>query len=72
MSAGVGAMTYARFFLFNLVGALAWIVSLCLAGYFFGNLPWVKQNLSLVIVGIIVVSMIPLVVSYFRGKKQPA
>ncbi len=70
--AGVGAMTYARFFLFNLVGALAWIVSLSLAGYFFGNLPWVKQNLSLVIVGIIVVSMIPLAVSYFRRKKQPA
>jgi len=67
--AGVGAMTYARFTFFNVVGALFWVVSLCLAGYFFGNLPWVKQNLSLVIVAIIIVSLIPLVVGYIRNKK---
>ena len=67
--AGVGAMTYTRFSFFNVIGALSWVASLCLAGYFFGNLPWVKQNLSLVIVAIIIVSMIPLVVGYFRNKK---
>ncbi|MBS1197428.1 MAG: DedA [Proteobacteria bacterium] len=67
--AGVGAMTYTRFSFFNFVGAISWVASLCLAGYFFGNLPWVKQNLSLVILAIIIVSMIPLVLGYFRNKK---
>ena len=67
--AGVGAMNYGRFFLFNLVGAFAWVLSLCLAGYFFGNLPWVKQNLSLVILGIIAVSLIPVVLGYVQNRK---
>lgn len=70
--AGVGAMTYPRFSFFNFVGAFAWIVSLCLAGYFFGNLPWVKKNLTLVILGIIAVSLIPVVVGYFRSRRQVA
>lgn len=68
--AGVGSMTYTRFSLFNFIGALAWIVSLCLAGYFFGNLPWVKKNLTPVILGIIAVSLIPVAVGYFRSRKN--
>lgn len=67
--AGVGSMTYARFSFFNFIGALSWVASLCLAGYFFGNLPWVKQNLSLVILGIIAVSLIPVMVGYWRNRK---
>ena len=47
--AGVARMRYARFAMFNVSGALLWVVSLTLAGYWFGNLPWVKQNLTLVI-----------------------
>jgi membrane-associated protein len=66
--AGIGSMTYARFTLFNLIGALGWVVSLCLAGYWFGNLPWIRQNLSVVIVGIIVVSLLPVIVGYVKHK----
>ena len=57
--AGVGKMDYLRFCFFNLIGAGLWVISLLLAGYFFGNLPWVKQNLSLVIVGIVLISLLP-------------
>jgi membrane-associated protein len=45
--AGIGAMSYARFTMFNLIGAAGWVVSLCLAGYWLVNMPWVKANLSL-------------------------
>ena len=67
--AGIGAMTYARFTFFNLIGALAWVVSLSLTGFFFGNLLWVKQNLSLVIVAIILISLLPLLVGYVQHKR---
>ncbi len=66
--AGIGAMSYAKFTLFNLIGALAWVVSLCLAGYWLGNMPWVKQNLSVIIVGIIVLSLIPVGVGYLKSR----
>jgi membrane-associated protein len=67
--AGIGAMDYWRFVVFNLTGAVAWVVSLTLAGYFFGNLPWVQQNLTAMIIGIIVVSMIPVVVGWLQQRK---
>ena len=66
--AGIGAMSYAKFTLFNLIGALGWVVSLCLAGYWLGNIPWVKANLSVMIVGIIIVSLIPVGVGYLKSK----
>lgn len=66
--AGIGAMSWLRFTLFNLIGALAWVFSLCFAGYWLGNLPWVKQNLSLLIVGIIVVSLLPVAIGYVRHR----
>ena len=66
--AGIGAMSYAKFTLFNLIGALGWVVSLCLAGYWLGNIPWVKTNLSLIIVGIIISSLIPLGIGYVKSK----
>lgn len=66
--AGIGAMSYARFALFNLVGAAAWVLSLCFAGYWLGNMPWVKQNLSLLIVGIIVVSLLPVGIGYLKSR----
>jgi len=66
--AGVAEMSAARFTLFNVAGAATWVGSLCLAGYFFGNLPFIKNNLTLVIVGIIVLSLVPLVVGWLRHK----
>lgn len=68
--AGIGSMDYRKFFLFNLVGGIGWVVSLTLLGYFFGNLPWIKQNLSAVIVGIIILSLLPLIIAYLRERKS--
>jgi membrane-associated protein len=67
--AGIGAMTYSRFTFFNLIGAISWVALLTLAGYFFGNLSWVQRNLSVVIIGIIVVSMIPVAIGWWRHRK---
>jgi len=67
--AGVAAMPYARYLAFCVVGALVWVLSLCLAGYFFGNIPAVKQNLTLVIVGIVLLSVMPGVVAWLRARR---
>jgi membrane-associated protein len=64
--AGIARMTYLRFFAYNLAGALAWVLSLLYAGYWFGNVPVVKQNLSLVIIGVIVLSVMPIAIEYGR------
>jgi membrane-associated protein len=66
--AGVADMPAARFTFFNVVGAATWVGSLCLAGYFFGNLPVIKNNLTLVIVGIIVLSLMPLLIGWLRHR----
>ncbi|KON81892.1 DedA family protein [Azoarcus sp. PA01] len=66
--AGVGSMTYARFTLFNVIGAVAWVVSLTFAGYWFGNMPWIKQNLTLVIVAIIVLSLVPVAIGAWKSR----
>jgi len=67
--AGVGGMTYPRFFLYNVVGAVLWVGLFLLGGYFFGNIPAVKQNFTLVILGIIVVSVMPAVLEYLKARK---
>ena len=67
--AGVGSMNYARFSFYNLAGAVLWVVSLTLAGYFFGNLPWVQKNLTVVILGIIGISFIPVFVGWLQQRK---
>ena len=68
--AGVAGMSYRRFLAFNVVGGIAWISSLVYAGYLFGNIPWVKQNLSLIVVGIVIVSLLPAVTTYLRERRQ--
>ena len=64
--AGIGRMAYLRFSAYNLAGALAWVLSLLYAGYWFGNVPVVKHNLSVVILGVIALSLTPLAFEYFR------
>lgn len=64
--AGIARMTYLRFFVYNLAGALAWVMSLMYAGYWFGNVPVVKQNLSAAILGVIALSVMPIAFEYFR------
>ncbi len=64
--AGVGAMTYAKFSFFNVSGALLWVVSLVYGGYFLGNIPLIRNNLTVVIFGIIGLSLLPIVVEVLR------
>jgi membrane-associated protein len=71
--AGIGSMTYARFIVYNVVGGVGWIMILVLAGYFFGNVPIVRRNFSLVILAIIIISILPGVIEFVRqkyGQKQ--
>jgi membrane-associated protein len=68
--AGLGEMTYRRFATFNVIGAVAWVVSFTLLGYWFGNVPIVKQNFTLVIAAIIVISTLPAVVEFVRGRRR--
>jgi membrane-associated protein len=68
--AGVGAMHYPRFLAFNVVGALLWVGLFVPIGYFFGNLPQVKDNFSLVILGIILLSVLPMVIEIVRGTRE--
>ena len=67
--AGIGKMTYAKFLGYSIVGALVWVLSLVYAGYFFGNIPLVKDNLSIVIFGIIGLSLMPLVIEYWKARR---
>lgn len=66
--AGIGSMHYARFQFYNIGGAILWVGSLVYAGYLFGNMPWVKDNFGTVIVAIIVISILPAVIEYFRQR----
>ncbi len=68
--AGIGAMSYARFLAYNLVGGVLW-VALCLgSGFFFGNLPFVKRNFSVVILAIVFISILPALVEYARHRAE--
>jgi membrane-associated protein len=68
--AGVGSMAYRRFMAFNVVGAVVWVAAFLLAGFFFGNIPAIKSNFSLVIVGISLASMTPPVLEFLRHRFQ--
>jgi membrane-associated protein len=66
--AGIGHMQYPRFLFFSFSGSIAWVGSLAYAGYYFGNVPIVKENLTLVIIAIVLVSILPGIVGYFRHR----
>ncbi|KZE29793.1 membrane-associated protein [Crenobacter luteus] len=68
--AGVGEMSYGKFLAFNVVGAVVWVASFTYLGFLFGNLPAVKSNLSLLIVGIIIVSILPGVIEFMRHRRS--
>jgi membrane-associated protein len=67
--AGAASMTYSRFAVYNVSGAVLWVASLGYAGYFFGNLPFIKNNLTLVILGIIFLSILPGIIEILRHRK---
>ena len=68
--AGVAPMRYSTFLFNNIVGGILWITSLVYAGYLFGNVPWVKSNLSLIIVAILVVSVLPIAIKMWQEYRR--
>jgi len=69
--AGLGSMTYRRFLLFCIAGNLLWIVSFTTVGYIFGNIPMVKGNFTLVVFGIIILSLLPMIIAFLRHRFAP-
>jgi membrane-associated protein len=67
--AGIGRMSYGRFIAYNVFGGVGWVALLTLGGYFFGNIPIVKKNFSIVIMAIIVVSVLPGVIEFLRQRR---
>jgi membrane-associated protein len=70
--AGVGSMNYAKFIYYNVVGAILWIGLFIGAGHFFGALPFVQKNMKVVILGIIVVSILPIVFEFIKARREKA
>lgn len=70
--AGIGKMHYTKFISFNAVGGILWVLGVSILGYFFGNLPVVKDNFEIVILAIIVISLLPAVVEFIKSKSQKA
>jgi len=68
--AGIGKMTYTRFTVYNILGSIAWVTIFIVGGYYFGNLPVVKRNFTLVIFAIIIISVLPIVFEYFRHQRR--
>ena len=66
--AGMAEMTPREYTMYNVAGAVLWVGSLTAAGFFFGNIPWVKGNLTAIIIGIVVVSLLPLVYAYVKSR----
>lgn len=69
--AGVGTMSYGKFLSYNVVGAVLWVTSLTLAGYFFGQIPIVQKNFSLVVLAIIGLSVLPAVFEFVKARRVP-
>jgi len=70
--AGVGKMNYPQFLYYNVVGGLAWVLICTLAGYFFGNVPIVKKNFELVVVGIVLISVLPVAWELWAARRRAA
>ena len=70
--AGIGRMTYSRFLTYNVAGGIAWIAIFVLGGYFFGSIPVVKRNFTVVIFAIIVISVLPAVIEILRQRVRPS
>jgi membrane-associated protein len=70
--AGIGTMNYRSFVMFSVMGSVAWIGSLTIAGYFFGNIPIIKNNLTLMVIGIVIASFIPAILEFIKHRRQAA
>ena len=70
--AGIGAMSYGRFISYNVIGGIAWVAGFTLAGYFFGQVPFVQDNFTYVVVAIILISVMPAVIEVIRSRLKPS
>lgn len=70
--AGVGKMDYKTFFIYNIVGGVTWVSAFTLAGYFFGNIPAVKENFTVVVLAIVGISVLPIIYEYWKNKNTPS
>jgi membrane-associated protein len=70
--AGIGAMSYGRFITYNVIGGIAWVAGFTLAGYFFGQVPFVQDNFTYVVVAIILISVMPAVIEVIRSRFKPS
>jgi membrane-associated protein len=70
--AGVGRMPYRRFVSFNIFGGLGWVLSMTLAGYYLGEVPLIRKNFEKVVLGIVVVSLLPLIIQYWQSRRASA
>jgi len=70
--AGVGRMRYTRFVSFNVFGGLGWVVSMTMAGYYLGSIPWIRQHFEAAVIVVVLVSIAPLIFQYFRSRRAVA
>src|SRR5579863_7943205 len=70
--AGVGRMAYSRFVSFNVFGGLGWVLSMSLAGYFLGGVPLVRRNFEKVVLGIVILSLLPILIQYWHSRRATA
>jgi membrane-associated protein len=70
--AGVGRMSYPRFFSFNIFGGVGWVLSMTMAGYYLGGVPLIRRNFEKVVIGIVVVSVLPLLIQFLTSRRSPA
>jgi membrane-associated protein len=63
-------MTYRRFLAYNVIGAGVWVAALVYAGYLFGNIPWVKENLTFIVLAVVGISLLPVVVQWLRERRR--
>jgi membrane-associated protein len=69
-AAGVGKMNYRKFFTFDLIGGFLWIFSLTLAGYMLGGIEWIRKHIDLVCLGIIFISILPMILNVIKSKRS--
>ena len=67
--AGIGKMSYCKFFIYNVTGALLWVSVFALSGYYFGNVPFIKENFLVVILIVILLSFLPVAIEFLKHRK---